>query len=122
MRLLAAALLVLLATPLAAQNLDRQPELIGGLEGLVERIQYPKLAELAGIEGTVFVQFVVDEQGDVRDAEVVRGIEGGGLNEEALRVVQDARFRPGLENDRPVKVKFTIPVRFVLPEPDVADQ
>ncbi|MEM1044361.1 MAG: TonB family protein, partial [Bacteroidota bacterium] len=51
---------------------EQQPELIGGLEGLQSRIQYPELARRAGIEGTVFVQFVVDEQGNVNDPVCVR--------------------------------------------------
>ncbi len=128
-RYLALLLLFALAAPLYAQDtgdmfteVDDPPELVGGLAGLAEQIQYPKLANLAGLEGTVLVQFVVDQDGKVTDAEVLRGIEGGGLNEEALRVVQQARFTPGMAHGEPVKVKFTIPVRFVLPTPETADQ
>lgn len=126
MRSLTLAVLFLFATPLAAQEVyatvDEPPVLIGGIGGLAEQVQYPKLAKLGGVEGVVFVQFVVDESGAVRDAEVIRGVEGGGLNEEALRVVRQARFEPGRQRGEPVKVKFTVPIKFVLPSKADADQ
>ena len=89
------------------------PELIGGLEGLQSRIQYPELARRAGIEGTVFVQFVVDENGNVVDPVCVRE-PGGGTCEEALRAVRAAKFEPGRQRGKPVKVRFSLPVRFRL--------
>lgn len=92
---------------------QHMPQLIGGLSALQSKIHYPDLARKAGIEGRVFVEFYVDEQGNVRDAHVVRGI-GGGCDEEALRVVKNAKFRPGLQRGRPVKVHFSLPVVFKL--------
>ena len=89
------------------------PELIGGLDGLQQRIQYPELARRAGIEGTVFVQFVVDENGRVVDPVCVRE-PGGGTCEEALRAVRASEFRPGRQRGRAVKVRFSLPVRFRL--------
>ena len=126
MRRLAFTLLLLFATPLVAQDVynvvDEPPQLVGGLDGLAEQIQYPQRAKLAGLEGRVIVQFVVDEQGDVRDAKVVRGIEGGGFNEEALRVVRQAQFTPGRHQGQPAKVRFALPIHFVLPRKTEADQ
>ena len=89
------------------------PELIGGLPGLQQRIQYPELARRAGIEGTVFVQFVVDEQGRVNDPVCVRD-PGGGTCEEALKAVRASEFKPGKQRGKPVKVRFSLPVKFRL--------
>jgi len=99
---------------------DEPPVLIGGLEGLLEELRYPALARQAGIQGTIFVQFVVDESGVPVDAEVVRSTANaadgdGGLAAEALRVVRQARFEPGRHEGEPVKVGFTLPIRFELP-------
>jgi protein TonB len=92
---------------------EEDPELIGGLEGLQRSIRYPEIARKAGIEGRVFVQFVVDEQGNVIDPVVTRGI-GGGCNEAALEAVRKAKFKPGKQRGRPVKVTYSIPVTFRL--------
>jgi len=94
---------------------EEMPELIGGLEGFQARLRYPELARRAGIEGTVFITFVVDEEGGVMDAEVVRGI-GGGTDEAALEAVREARFVPGRHRGEPVRVRMALPVRFRLDE------
>lgn len=94
---------------------EEMPELIGGLASLQQEIQYPDIAKNAGIEGRVFIQFVVDENGDVQDPVVIRGI-GGGCDEEAVRAIQTATFNPGRQNGQPVKVKMSIPFTFQLPE------
>lgn len=91
---------------------DEMPELIGGLRDLQERARYPAAARRHGIQGTVFVQFIVDEEGSIRDAEVVRGV--AGLNDEALRVIRESRFKPGRVEGQPVAVRFGLPVRFKL--------
>jgi TonB family protein len=54
---------------------------------------------------------VVNEQGNVEDAHVIRGI-GGGADEEALRVVRQAKFKPGMQRGRPVRVQFALPIMF----------
>lgn len=92
---------------------EQMPELIGGLESIQSKIRYPEMAKRADISGRVIVQFVVNENGEVVNPRVIRGI-GGGCDEEALRVVKDAKFRPGNQRGRPVKVQYTIPVIFVL--------
>lgn len=92
---------------------ENMPKLIGGLKGLEQKIHYPELARKAGIEGTVYVQFVVNKHGNVVDAHVVRGI-GGGCDKEALKVVKQAHFRPGLQRGRPVDVRYSLPIVFKL--------
>ncbi|MEX0748017.1 MAG: M56 family metallopeptidase [Rhodothermales bacterium] len=95
---------------------DQMPELIGGLQGLMTGLKYPEIASKAGIEGRVVVQFTVDKQGAVKDAHVVTGM-GAGLDEEALRVIRQARFEPGVHKGEPVEVRMALPFTFKLPNP-----
>ncbi|MEX2463291.1 MAG: energy transducer TonB [Balneolaceae bacterium] len=92
---------------------EEMPELIGGLGELQRQIKYPEMARRAGIEGRVFIQFIVNEQGDVENPVVMRGI-GGGADEEALRVVSQAKFTPGMQRGRPVRVQYSLPIYFRL--------
>lgn len=92
---------------------EEMPELIGGLAELQSKIKYPEMARRAGIEGRVYIQFIVNEQGNVENPQVIRGI-GGGADEEALRVVRQAKFRPGMQRGRPVRVQYSLPIFFRL--------
>ncbi|MGF1670461.1 MAG: energy transducer TonB [Balneolaceae bacterium] len=92
---------------------EDMPELIGGLAELQRKIRYPEMARRAGIEGRVIIQFIVNERGEVENPQVVRGI-GGGADEEALRVVSQAQFRPGMQRGRPVRVQYSLPIVFQL--------
>lgn len=94
---------------------EQMPQLIGGIGQLQQKVNYPEMARVAGIEGRVTIQFIVNEQGRVENPKVIRGI-GGGCDEEALRVVSQARFVPGLQRGRPVKVQFSLPIVFRLIE------
>lgn len=100
---------------------EEMPELIGGLESIQQEISYPEMAHRAGIEGRVYIQFVVTEQGDVDDARVIRGI-GGGADEEALRVVRQAKFSPGMQRGKPVRVQYSLPILFKLGESTRAEE
>lgn len=118
-RLLPILLLFCIALPARAQSsdirkvVDNPPQLVGGLEGLLQEIRYPEVAKAEGVEGTVFVQFVVDEDGRVIDEEVSRSL-SPEIDAEALRVVRQARFEPGSHEGKPAKVKFALPIKFVL--------
>ena len=93
---------------------EQMPEIKGGLASIQRCVNYPDMARKAGIEGRVIVQFIVNEQGKVEDnAKVVRGI-GGGADEEALRCVKQAEFRPGMQRGEPVRVQFSVPVVYNL--------
>lgn len=92
---------------------ENMPELIGGLAALQKDIRYPEMARKAGIEGRVIVQFIVNEEGKVEDPRVIRGI-GGGCDEEALRAVKNALFKPGRQRGKPVRVQYSLPVIFKL--------
>jgi protein TonB len=85
----------------------------GGLQSLRQKVQYPKFARQAGIEGRVIVKFVVNEEGDVTNPTIIRGAHKL-LNEEALRAVQQLECTPGKQRGTPVKVQMTMPVVFRL--------
>jgi len=100
------------------------PEYPGGLDSLMkylrENITYPKDALEANIQGTVYVTFIVEANGSVSSVKVLRGI-GGGCDEEAVRVVKGMPdWKPGTQRGKPVRLQFTLPVRFIIhdPEPD----
>ena len=79
-----------------------------------ENISYPTVAAENGIEGTVFVRFVVDTDGGISNVSVMRGVDPS-LNEEAMRVIRGApEWEPGQQRGEPVRVQFTIPIVFKL--------
>lgn len=92
---------------------EEMPELLGGLAALLKEIRYPEIAKKAGVEGKVFVQFVVDKNGKVLNPLVVRSI-GAGCDEEALRALAKMKFKPGKQRGVPVAVRMTIPIVFKL--------
>jgi periplasmic protein TonB len=97
---------------------EAMPEFPGGdatrMKFLQENIRYPQLARESGIQGTVFVTFVVERDGSVTDVRVLRGI-GGGCDEEAVRVIQQMpKWVPGRQRGQPVRVQFNMPIRFTL--------
>ena len=97
---------------------DQLPEYRGGYAGMINHlkagIKYPKVARKKGIEGTVYVSFVVGKKGEVMDAHVIRGIHEA-CDAEALRVVStlDA-WSPGMHKGKPVFVRFVLPIKFNL--------
>jgi TonB family protein len=96
---------------------EEAPVLIGGLGGLAALIVYPEEARRASVEGTVYVEFVVDETGAVVDP-VVTHSPDASLSEEAVRVVRGARFEPGRIRGEPVANRYTLPIRFALRDDD----
>lgn len=92
---------------------ETMPQLQGGLADLQRKVRYPEMARRAGIEGRVTVQFIVNEQGLVENPRVIRGI-GGGCDEAALAAVKQAKFSPGMQRGRPVRVQYSLPIVFRL--------
>lgn len=81
---------------------------------LGKNIKYPQMATDAGISGVVYVTFVVDKDGKIRDVKVLRGI-GGGCDEEAVRVVKSMpTWKPGKQRGKAVTVQYNLPIRFTL--------
>lgn len=99
---------------------EQMPEYPGGMKALVtylsENIQYPQEAKDKGIQGRVFINFVLDTDGSVTNAKLLRGI-GGGCDEEAIRVVSAMpNWKPGMQRDTPVRVSYNLPIKFALSE------
>lgn len=97
---------------------ESMPEFPGGeaalYKYLAENIKYPQMAKESGIQGRVFVTFVVERDGRVTDVRVLRGI-GGGCDEEAIRVVKGMpKWSPGKQRGKPVRVQYNLPVKFTL--------
>ena len=97
---------------------ENMPTPPGGMEGwnkyLSKNLKYPTQARRMGIEGTVYVVFVVNTDGSIQDVGILRGV-GGGCDEEAVRVVKNApSWEPGRQRGRPVRVKMRLPIRFKL--------
>ncbi len=97
---------------------EEMPSFPGG-EGelfkyLGKNIKYPQMATDAGISGVVYVTFVVDKEGKIRDVKVLRGI-GGGCDEEAVRVVKSMpTWKAGKQRGKAVTVQYNLPIRFTL--------
>ncbi len=94
---------------------EKMPELKGGMAELQQKVSYPEAARNAGIEGRVIVQFIVNEEGQVENPQIIKGI-GGGADEEALRVVKQTEFTPGYQKGQPVRVQYSLPIIFKLSE------
>ena len=97
---------------------EQMPEFPGGEEALrnfmAANVKYPAIAQEKGIEGKVFIKFVVTKTGKVTNAKVVRSIDPL-LNTEAIRVVELLpTWKPGMQNGKNVDVEYTIPVNFKL--------
>lgn len=97
---------------------DKMPNFPGGLEKLYkfirENLKYPKIAVENNIKGTVYVSFIVDVDGSIKNAEVLHGI-GAGCDEEAMRVIQSMpAWEPGRNNGIAVPVLYNFPIKFVL--------
>jgi len=100
------------------QEVEEMPEYPGGekalMNDLIGKIKYPEEAKKNGIQGKVFVSFVVDEQGKVTNAKIERGVEAS-LDTESLRVVSELKtWKPGKEKGKAVKVAYTIPINYAL--------
>ena len=100
------------------QFVDEMPEFPGGMAALLvylsRSVDYPVVARENGIQGKVYVSFVVNADGQISDAKVIRGVDLS-LDKEALRVVNGMpRWRAGKQSGRAVRVAFNVPISFVL--------
>ena len=94
------------------------PEFPGGsaelLKYLSTHIKYPTMSQEMGSQGRVIVQFVVDKDGSITNPTVVRGVDAY-LEKEAIRVISGMpKWKPGVQNGKKVRVKYTVPVVFRL--------
>ncbi|NVN94715.1 MAG: M56 family metallopeptidase [Bacteroidetes bacterium] len=95
------------------------PEFIGGQEAMmkhiIDNVKYPQEAKEKGIEGTVYVSFVVEINGEVSDVKVIRSA-NPLLDDEAIRVVKmmTNKWKAGMQNGKVVRVQFNLPIKFTL--------
>jgi TonB family protein len=102
---------------------EQNPEFPGGLRELGSYIgrnmRYPAPARRANVQGKIFVQFVVGEDGDIRSPKIIKGL-GFGCDEEALRVVLSMpKWTPGKQNGKAVAVQYNLPIAFVLDKSEI---
>jgi len=95
-----------------------RPSFVGGekklLKYLYDNIKYPVIAKENDIQGTIYVKFIVNEDGEITDVTIPRDI-GGGCGDEAARVIKAMpKWNPGKQRGKAVKVRFGVPVRFKL--------
>ncbi|MBL4715863.1 MAG: TonB family protein [Bacteroidia bacterium] len=100
------------------ETVEQMPEFPGGqtalMQYLAKNIKYPINAKAKGITGKVFVSFIIDREGNVTNAEVLRGI-GGGCDQESLRVINAMpKWIPGKQRGKNVLVQYNLPIRFTL--------
>ncbi|RAV97899.1 energy transducer TonB [Pseudochryseolinea flava] len=96
------------------------PSFEGGQKGLAQFIsrntRYPSADRRLGTQGTVYVSFVVDKDGNVRDVKVMRGI-SATCDKEAMRVISMMKgWTPGVQNKHSVSVRMTLPIKFQIAE------
>ena len=97
---------------------EQMPKFPGGDEALrkylAQSVKYPVIAQENGIQGRVFVSFVVNKNGEVTNVKVARPFDPN-LDKEAVRVVQSMpKWEPGMQRGKVVKVSYTVPINFVL--------
>lgn len=100
------------------QEVDQMPEYVNGMTSFFQYIQenlkYPEQAKRLGVEGKVFVEFVVTKTGTIESAKVLRGI-GSGCDKAALEVIKNSpNWQPGIKNGESVNVKMVLPITFKL--------
>ena len=102
------------------QIVEDEAEPKGGIQAFYDYVgkalsdKYPRQAKRMGIEGAVFVQFVIEKDGSLTDVQAVKGI-GGGCDEVAVEVVKNApAWNPGRQRGQAVRSRRIIPIRFVL--------
>ena len=100
------------------QVVEDMPEFPGGMEKLLEylskNIKYPAIAQENNIQGQVIINFVVNKDGSIVDPKVMKSLDAA-CDKEALRVVSKMpKWKPGKQRGKPVRVTYTVPVRFRL--------
>lgn len=93
--------------------LDQMPGIIGGIQAIAKNTVYPKSAKEKGIEGRVFIQAYIDENGNVVKTEIIKGVDEE-LNNAAIDAVRKSKFTPGMLKGKPAKSQIVIPIVFKL--------
>lgn len=104
---------------------EEQPSFPGGMSAwsqyLINNLKYPAEAKVKGIEGKVFITFIVDKDGSLSDFTLLRGI-GAGCDEEALTAIMNSpNWEPGKQRGREVKTRMQVAITFQLDEPIIEE-
>ena len=97
---------------------EQMPEFPGGMDEMMKylsmNVRYPEAAKKAGLQGRVVVQFIVEADGSISNAKVVRNVDEE-LDAEAVRVIEKMpKWKPGMQNGKTVRVRYNIPISFRL--------
>ena len=97
---------------------EKMPEYEGGdrsrLKYLRDNLKYPSIDKAAGIEGTVYMRFLVNKKGKIKDIEILRGV-SETIDKEAIRVVKNMPdWKPGEQRGKPVNVSYNFNIKFEL--------
>ena len=93
---------------------EKMPAIKGGMAAIGKKIRYPKIAREMGIQGVVYVGFVVTSEGKISEPKVLRSL-AKPLDQEALRLItEDVKFTPGYHQGNAVPVRMVLPIRFRL--------
>ncbi len=96
---------------------EKKPEPANGYKSFYQQLsrnlKYPNQAKRMGVEGKVFVEFIVNKNGESTDLKIIKGI-GAGCDEEAMRVLALTKWEPGKQRGKPVRVKMVMPISFML--------
>ena len=93
---------------------EKMPAIKGGMSTIGKKIRYPKIAREMGIQGVVYVGFVVTSEGKISEPKVLRSL-AKPLDQEALRLItEDVKFTPGYHQGNAVPVRMVLPIRFRL--------
>jgi len=95
-------------------NVEKMPTIKGGFVAVGEKIKYPNIAREMGMQGVVYIGFIVNPEGKVEDPKILKSV-AKILDEEALRVVEkEIEFEPGYHEGKAVPVRFVLPIKFKL--------
>ena len=91
---------------------EKMPAIKGGMASIGKKVQYPRIAREMGIQGVVYVGFIVDPEGKVIEPKILKSV-AKPLDEEALRVItKEVKFTPGYYQGKAVPVRMVLPIRF----------
>jgi len=95
-------------------NVEKMPIIQGGFAAVGKKIKYPNIAKQMGMQGVVYIGFIVNSEGKVEDPKILKSV-AKILDEEAIRVVEkEIEFEPGYQEGKAVPVRFVLPIKFKL--------
>ena len=95
-------------------NVEKMPIIKGGFAAVGKKIRYPNIAKQMGMQGVVYIGFIVNSEGKVEDPKILKSV-AKILDEEAIRVVEkEIEIEPGYQEGKAVPVRFVLPIKFKL--------